>query len=131
MKINYDAFILSYGKGKQKKWVLEKLIINTLYETTDDSIKYIKTEDIYCFGKADDDIDGKLIYRYGYLNRLPKTEIDLLVNKKDGKLIIKKVGVGYGYDDVEKALYKDIEQQIKNKHLYFKTNFNDEEFLIK
>ena len=130
-EINDDAFILAYGKGRQKKWTLERLIIATLYNTADPDIQYIKVDDINCFGEADDDIDEKLIYKYGYNYRLPKTEIDLLVDKKDGKLILKKVGLGYGYEEVEKTIYHDIEKQIKNKHLYFQTNFNDEDFLIK
>ena len=130
-EINDDAFILAYGKGRQRKWTLERLIIDTLYNTSDDDVIYIKVDDINCFGEADDEIDGRLIYRYGYYYRLPKTEIDLIVNKKDGRLIIEKVGLGYGYEEVEKTIYRDIEKQIKNKHLYFRTNFNREEFLIK
>jgi len=127
---NTDVFIVAFGKGKIKKWTLERIIIDTLYKTADDDIQYIKVNDINCFGEPDDEIDGRLIYRYGYNFRVPKTEIDLIVNKKDGRLILEKVGLGYGYDDVEEALYQDIEKQIKNKHLYFKTSFNNEEFLI-
>lgn len=130
-KINYDAFVLAYGKGRQKKWSLERLIIDTLYKTTNENIQYIKVDDINCFGKADEETDSYLIYRYGYLYRMPKTEIDLIINKKNGKMQLKKVGIGYGYDNVEKTLYQEIEQQIKNKHIYFRTNFNCEEFLIR
>lgn len=130
-KPNYEAFELAYGNGRIKKWTLEKLIIDLLYKTDNQSIIYLKTNDINCFGTPDEENEDEMIYKYGYLFRSPKTEIDLVLNKKDGKLLIKKVGIGWGYDNVEQELYKDILNQIKNKKIYFHTNFNDEEYLIK
>lgn len=129
--INYDAFYLAYAKGKNKKWTLESLIIDTLYKTTDENVQYIKTSNINCFGKPDEENENELIYKYGYLYRVPKTEVDLIVNKKDGKLQLKKVGVGFGYDDVETMIFKDIYKQIKAKNIYFQSNINEEVYLIK
>lgn len=129
--INSLAFELAYGKGKVKKWALEDLVIDTLYKTNEENIIYIKTSDINCFGKADEENDKELIYKYGYLHRIPRTEIDLIVNKDNGMLMLKKVDIGWGYENVEKELYKDILKQIKNKNIYFSTNFNGEEYLIK
>lgn len=129
--INYDAFYLAYAKRKVKMWTLESLIIDTLYKSTDEKIQYIKTKDINCLGKPDEETDNELIYKYGYLYRAPKTEIDLVINKKGGKLQLKKVGIGYGYGDVETMIFKDIYKQIKAKNIYFQSNINDEEYLIK
>lgn len=129
--INYDAFYLAYAKGKMKKWTLESLIIDTLYKTTSEKVQYIKTNNINCFGKPDEENENELIYKYGYLYRIPKTEIDLIVNKSDGKLQLKKVGIGFGYDDIETMVFKDIYKQIKAKNIYFQSNINDEEYLIK
>lgn len=129
--INSLAFELAYGKGKVKKWALEDLVIDTLYKTNEENIIYIKTSDINCFGKADEENDKELIYKYGYLNRIPRTEIDLIVNKSNGMLMLKKVDIGWGYENVERELYNNILKQIKNKNIYFSTNFNGEEYLIK
>ena len=63
--------------------------------------------------------------------QVPKTEVDLTVNKKDGKLKLKRINLGWGYEDVEKLIYTDIAKQIKLKNLYFQTNLNDEKYLIK
>lgn len=52
-EINFDAFELAFCKGRMRKWVLEKLIINTLYKTTDELAEYIKVVDVNCFGKPD------------------------------------------------------------------------------
>ena len=95
-KPNYEAFELAYGNGRIKKWTLEKLIIDLLYKTDNQSIIYLKTNDINCFGTPDEENEDEMIYKYGYLFRSPKTEIDLVLNKKDGKLLIKKVGIGWG-----------------------------------
>lgn len=131
-KINYEAFDLAYGKGKIKKWTLERIIIDTLYKTTNEDMIFIKTNDINCFGKADEENEEEFIYKYGYLFRIPKTEIDLIVRKSDGKLLLKKVGLGFGYDDVEAEIFKVIYQKIRNKNIYFHTNCSlSGEYLIK
>lgn len=130
-KPNYDAFELAYGKGRIKKWALQSLVIDALYKTEENDVSYIKTIDINCFGKPDEETDTKLIYKYGYLFQLPRTEINLIINKADGKMMLKKEGFGWGYENVEKTIYDDIKKQIKNKKIYFMTNLNDEEYLIK
>lgn len=131
-KKNYEVFEVAYGKGKFKKWALERVIIDTLYKTTNEDMLYIKTNNINCFGKADEENAEEYIYKYGYLFRIPKTEIDLIVRKKDGKLILKKVGLGFGYDNVEEEIFKVIYQKIKNKNIYFHTNCNlSGDYLIK
>ena len=130
-EINFDAFELAFCKGKLRKWTLERLIIDTLYKTTDELVEYIKVDDVNCFGTPDDETDTELIYKYGYMFQVPKTEVDLTVNKKDGKLKLKRINLGWGYEDVEKLIYTDIAKQIKLKNLYFQTNLNDEKYLIK
>lgn len=132
-KPNYDAFELAYAKGKIKEWTLERLIIDTLYKTKESDVSYIKIVDINCFGEPDetDDTGRYLIYKYGYLFQNPKTEIDLIIDSALGKMMLRRVGPGWGYDNVEKTIYNDIKKQIKNKNIYFMTNFDEEEFLIK
>lgn len=132
-KPNYDAFELAYGKGRIKKWALERLVIDMLYKTTNEDVSYIKIIDIDCLGEADDtdDTGRYLIYKYGYSFQIPRTEIDLIIDTVTGKMMLKKVGLGWGYDKVEKVIFKDIKKQITNKNIYFMTNFNDEEYLIK
>lgn len=130
-ELNFDAFELAFCKGRMRKWVLEKLIINTLYKTTDELAEYIKVVDVNCFGEPDDETDKELIYKYGYQFQVPKTEIDLIVNKRDGKLKLKQIGLGWDYENVEKVIYTDIAKQIKLKNLYFQTNLNNEKYLIK
>lgn len=127
----YDGLIYACGKGLQKEWSRENLIIDTLYNTNEDICIYLKINDIEKLGKCDKEIDDYYIYRFGYHYQIPKTEIDLYVSKKDNRLFIKKEGLGYGYDNVEKAVYEFIKKQISIKNLYLMTNLNCEEFLIK
>ena len=120
----YDELIYACGKGLQKEWSRENLIIDTLYNTNEDICIYLKINDIEKLGKCDKEIDDYLIYKFGYQYIIPKSEIDLYVSKKDNRLFIKKEGLGYEYDAVEKEVYKFIKKQIN-------TNLNCEEFLIK
>ena len=72
-----------------------------------------------------------MLFRFGYLFLLPRTEIDLIVSKKTGLMYLKRDEFGWGWDEVEKEVYKFIAEQIKKKNVYIQTNFNCEEFLIK
>lgn len=133
MSKNYliDGLKYACGTGRQKKWARKHLIIDMLYNTEDEDITYLKFKDINLLGDPDEEINNKMFFKFGYLFQIPKTEIDLIVNKATGLVYIKKAELGWGWDNVEDEIYKFIEQQIKKKNLYIKTNFNCEEFLIK
>lgn len=128
---SYDGLIYACGTGRQKRWARENLIIDMLYNTTEDMARYLKFKNITKLDKCDEETSNYFIYKFGYMFRHPKTEIDLYVCKKDNLLFLKKDDIGWGFDEVEKEVYKFIEEQIKNKNVYIKTNFNCEEFLIK
>lgn len=132
MKNNsYDGLIYACGTGRQKKWARETLIMDLLYNTTEDMARFLKFKDMGKLDECDEETDKYLIYKFGYINRHPKTEIDLYVCKSNGLLFLKKDDIGWGFDEVEKEVYKFIEEQINNKNLYLETNLNCEEFLIK
>ncbi len=128
-KYVYDALIYACGKGRQKEWARENLITKMLYDTDDEVCIYLKFKDKDILDKCDEETEEYYIYKFGY--HLPKTEIDLYVSKKDNRLFIKKEGLGYGYYNVEKAIYEFIKEQIKIKNVYLRTNLNGEEYLIK
>lgn len=133
-KIDYsDAFELAYGKGRQKKWAKERVIMECLYETAKhlEHPYYLKAQDIALFKNYDSKDEKYFRYSFGYLYRLPKTQVDLCVNIKTGAMHLEQIGVGFGYDDIEKEVYKFIEEQIKLKNIYYKTSFNSEEFLVR
>lgn len=128
---NDDGLIYACGTGRQKRWAREKLIMDMLKATKEEDYTYLKFKNLELLGKCDDEIEEKLIFRFGYLFQIPKTEIDLIVNKRTGLMYLKRDEFGWGWDKVEKEVYKFIEFQIKKKNVYIQTNFNCEEFLIK
>lgn len=130
-KNTYDGILYACASDRQKKWARETLIMDLLYDTTEDMARYLKFKDISKLDKCDEENEKYYIYRFGYLYRFPKTEIDLYVCKKNGLLFLKKDDIGWGFDEVEKEVYKFIEEQIKQKNLYISTNLNCEEYLIK
>lgn len=130
-KNTYDGLLYACGTGKQKKWARETLIMDMLYDTSREDAVYLRFDDISLLDKCDEETDEYYIYKFGYLYRLPKTEVDIKIYKKDNKIILEKVGVGFGYDNVEDCVYKFIEEQINKKNLYLRTNLNDSQFLIK
>ncbi len=127
----YDGLIYACGTGLQKEWAREKLIIDTLYSTNEDICIYLKINDIEKLGKCDEENTDYFIYKFGYQYIIPKSEVDLYVSKKDNRLFIKKEGLGYEYDVVEKEVYNFIKKQINAKNICLMTNLNCEEFLIK
>ena len=132
MKNNtYDGILYACATGRQKRWARETLIIDLLYDTTEDMARYLKIKDINKLDKCDEETEKYYIYRFGYLFRFPKTEIDLYVCKKDNLMFLKKDEIGWGFDEVEKEVYRFIEEQIKLKNIYISTNLNNEEYLIK
>ena len=82
----FTALDLHCSKGRAKKWALEKVILNCLYDTKPNHARYIKLEDISQIRGSDKDTEEELIIPFGYLFRLPKTEIDLHIVKKTGKM---------------------------------------------
>ena len=127
----YDGVIYACGTGLQKEWAREKLIIDTLYSTNKDICIYLKINDIEKLGKCDEENTDYFIYKFGYQYIIPKSEVALYVSKKDNRLFIKKEGLGYEYDVVEKEVYNFIKKQINAKNICLMTNLNCEEFLIK
>lgn len=133
MKNTYDGILYACATGRQKKWARETLIMDMLYSTAEnkDCAYYLMVKDRELLQDSDNEDNECYRYSFGYLNRLPRTQIDLCVSKKDNKLYLEKVGVGFGYDEVEKSVYEFIERQIKKANLFIRTNFNDNKFLIK
>lgn len=127
----YDGLLYACAKGKQKEWARQILIIDMLYNTNEEIVRYLKFQDVSKLDKPEEETDKYYIYKFGYQYRLPKTEIDLYVSKKDNRLFIKREGMGLGWEYVEKALYDFIKEQIKIKNLYIRTDLNLEEYLIK
>ena len=81
--------------------------------------------------KQDEEDEKNYIYRFGYQYRIPQTNINLYINKKDGRINIKRGNFKYGWDEVENVVYEFIKNEIKKKNLYLKTNLNGNEFIIK
>lgn len=132
MKNNtYDGILYACSSGRQKKWARETLIMDMLNDTTEEMARYLKFKDISKLDKCDAETVDYYIYKFGYMFRHPKTEINLYICKKDNLLFLKKDEIGWGFDEVEKEVYKFIEKQIKLKNLYIRTNLNNEEYLIK
>ena len=127
----FDGLEYACATGKLKKWAREKLILNALYETNEEQAEYLKIKDTGLLPVSDKMTDDYLTYRFGYQYRVPKTDITLYISKKDKRMFIKRGDIGYGWDEVEKAVYKFIEEQIKRKNVYLQTNLNHYEFIIK
>lgn len=130
-KNTYNGLLYACAKGKQKEWARQTLIIDMLYNTNEEIVRYLKFQDVSKLDECDEETDQYYIYKFGYHYQIPKTEIDLYVSKKDNRLFIKREGLGYAWENVEKALYDFIKEQIKIKNLYIRTNLNLEEYLIK
>ena len=126
-----DGLTYACGTGRQKKWARETLIMECLYNTKPENIQYLKVKDVTLLRNYDDKDDTYFKYSFGYQFRFPQTRINILVNIKNGQMRLERDGLGYGWDEVEKEVYKFIERQIKLKNIYLRTSFNGEEFLIK
>lgn len=132
MEINaFDGLEYACATGRLKKWSRERLILNALYETTEEQAEYLKVKDIGILPVPDKMTDDYLTYRFGYQYRFPETDITLYISKKDNRMFIKRGDVGYGWDKVEEAVYRIIDEQIKRKNVYLQTNLNDQEFIVK
>lgn len=127
----FDGLEYACATGKLKKWARKKLILNALYETTEEQTQYLKIKDTGLLPVSDKMTNDYLIYRFGYQYRVPKTDITLYIFKKDNRMFIKRGDVGYGWDEVEKVVYEFIEEQVKRKNVYFRTNYNAQEFIVK
>jgi len=127
----FTALDLRYAKGRAKTWALEDVILKCLYNTKPEHARYLKLEDISLIRGSDKDTEEELIIPFGYQFRLPKTEIDLHIVKKNGKLYITRPDdFGYGWDDVEETVIKFIFEQKKRGNLYYQTNLNDEKYKL-
>lgn len=125
-----QALELAYGKGNLKKWALEQALIEVLYGTKTESPSYLKLENLDNLD-SDEETENEHIVKFGYLFRIPRTEIDLHIVKKSGKLYLTKERAGFGYNEVEEQVVEYLLKQKANKNLYFQTNYNWTKLLIK
>ena len=121
---------LAYGKGNLKKWALEQALIEVLYETKPEHACYLKLESLDNLD-FDEETEKEYLVKFGYQFRIPKTEIDLHIIKRNGQMYLTKEGVGWGYEEVEKQVIKYLLCHKANKNLYLQTNLNGIKFLIK
>lgn len=127
----FTALDLHCSKGRAKKWALEDVILKCLYDTTPDHARYIKLEDISGIKGSDKDTEEELIIPFGYGFRIPRTEIDLHIVKKTGKLYIRRPNdFGYGWDEVENTIINFLFNEKKKGNLYYRTNLNAETYKI-
>lgn len=127
----FTALDLRYGKGRVKTWALEDIVLKCLYDTKPDHARYIKLEDISHIRGSDKDTEEELVIPFGYSFRIPRTEIDLHIVKKNGKLYITRPSeFGYGWNEVENSIIKFIFEEKKKGNLYYQTNLNDEKYKI-
>ncbi len=105
------------------------MLLDALYESKGKSC-YIKLEDISDI-KGDIETEEEIILRYGFIYRLPRTEIQLHIIKKTHQVYLSKEGMGFGYDDVEEKILEFMSEQKKKANLIYQSNFNEEEFKIK
>lgn len=126
-----DAILYACGSGKQKQWARETIIMEYLKNNKPECANYLYIQDINKLPKVDEEKDGKLIYRFGYLYRVPRTEIDLLIDIKTGRIEIKEDDFMWGKEEVLEKVFNMLKEQINTKNLYIKTNLNDNRFLIK
>ena len=125
-----QALELAYGKGNLKKWALESVLIETLYNTEPKHCSYLKLKNLDNLD-FDEETDTEYIIKFGYLWQIPRTEVDLHVMKRDGMMYLTKEGIGFGYSEVEKSALEYLFKQKANKNLYLQTNLNGIECLIK
>lgn len=136
MKINtsvdcFTALDLHCSKGRTKKWALENVILKCLYDTEPQNARYIKLEDISHIKGSDKDTEEELIIPFGYGFRIPRTEIDLHIVKKNGKLYIRRLDdFGYGWDEVENTIINFLFEEKKKGNLYYRTSLNAETYKI-
>ena len=126
-----DAILYACGTGKQKQWARRNIIIEYLKKNKPEHANYLYIENIHKLKHPDQKDDGKLIYRFGYLYRVPRTEIDLIIAESTGRISVKEDEFMYGKDEVYEKIFDFLNEQIKLKNLYIKTNLNDNSFLIK
>lgn len=127
----FTALDLYCGKGRVKKWALENVILKCLYDTELEHARYIKLEDISHIKGSDKDTEEELIIPFGYGFRIPRTEIDLHIVKKNGKLYIRRADdFGYGWDEVENTIIDFLFNEKKKGNLYYQTSLNGEKYKI-
>ena len=125
-----QAMELAFGKGRAKKWARDTVLITTLKSTTKEKACYIKIQDLNNLD-FDKETDDEYLVVCGYLYRIPRTEVTLHIEKRTGKCYLTESDFGFGYEQVEKCIIEYLNKHIKNKNLYWRSNVNCEEFIIK
>lgn len=128
---NTDAILYCCATGREKNWAREKIIMDFLEENKPEYATYLFINDLNKLPIKDDENDNELIYRFGYLYRVPKGEIDLIINKQTGRMSLKQDEFIWGKDEVLEKVFEMIKKQITLKNVYIRTNLNDNKYLIK
>lgn len=128
---NLDGILYCCATGIEKKFAREKLIMNFIEESKPEHATYLYIEDINKLPKCDEENEEEMIYKFGFLYRVPKGEIDLIINKQKGRISLKQDEFIWGKDEVLEKIFEMIYKQILLKNVYIKTNLNDNRYLIK
>lgn len=126
-----DGILYACGKGKEKQWARESVIMSYLKNNKPEYANYLYIENIHKLKHPDKKENGKLIYKFGYLFRIPKTEINIKIDENSGRISVHEDEIGYGKDEVYEKVFEFLKEQIDLKNVYIKTNLNDNRYLIK
>lgn len=129
---NTNAILYCCATGIEKEYARERIIMGFLEENKPEHVTHLFINDLNKLPLENEKNDNELIYRFGYLYRVPKGEIDLIINKQTGRISIKQQDEFiWGKDEVLEEIFKMIKKQICLKNVYIKTNLNDNKYLIK
>jgi hypothetical protein len=133
MSAGIDALVLAYGKGRQKDWALRSALLDAARHPQGGT--YLKLGDSSALENDPnrEKADGKFIVRFGFLYRVPKTEVDILIDEKTLKITVEepRPDFGFGWDEVEKSVGDWLIARKKEGNLFLQTNLNSECFKIK
>ena len=133
MNTGIDALVLAYGKGRQKDWALRSALLDAAKHPQ--GANYLKLGDpaILKDDPSCEKKDGRFVVRFGFLFRIPKTEIDLLIDERTLEITLEepRPDFGFGWDEVEKSVEDWLIARKKEGNLFLQTNLNWECFKIK
>jgi len=124
------ALELAYSKGNLKKWTLESVLIDTLYNTKPENACYVKLQEV-TKADYDEETEDEYLVKFGFLYRFPRTEVILHIVKKTHLLYLTRDDIGYGWDEVDKSVFDFLLTHKKKQNLIYRSSYNAEEYLIK